>query len=205
MAIDQAVFASGVLKIVRRLNLGGSGDPFASRLFYDLLKKLPTMECHPDLTLSLQTNGLLLTPEMLDKVRAAGRPVSRLLVSVDAANATTYARTRGGDWNFLMKNLIHLCQVGMQVQLNFAVQELNFEEIPAFVELACVLGAKGVYFSTLENWGTYTPDDYARRAVHVPTHPRHSELVKVLSSSNLHERKDIRIDLTNLKLLRGIS
>jgi MoaA/NifB/PqqE/SkfB family radical SAM enzyme len=202
-AIDQAVFSSGVLKTVRCLNLGGNGDPFASLLFRKLLKELPSMDCHPDLRLSLQTNGLLLTPEMLAEVQATGKPVDKLLISVDAANADTYRMVRGGDWDVLMKNLFHLGHTGLFVQLNFVVQELNFKEIVAFVELAVLLGAKVAYFSALENWDTYAVEDYAKRAVHVPAHSRHAELLGILRSPELHGRTDIRVNLTNLKFLLG--
>lgn len=200
VAIDRAIFASGVLKMVRCLNLGGAGDPFASRLFRDLLTKLPAMECHPDLTLSLQTNGLLLTPDMLAAVEATGKPISRILVSIDAANAATYHLVRGGDWDALMRNLYHLGHADPFLQLNFVVQEINFKEILAFIELAILLGAKTAYFSTLENWGAYSKEEYDERAVHVPTHPRHSELLEILSS--LRERIDIRVNLTNLQSLK---
>jgi MoaA/NifB/PqqE/SkfB family radical SAM enzyme len=201
IAIDRAVMSSGILKIVRCLNLGGNGDPFASALFYKLLAELPHMECHPDLGLSLQTNGLLLTPGRLEDVQAAGKPIERLLVSVDAVNANTYRVVRGGNWDILMENLVHIGRTVPYLQLNFVVQEVNFKEIPAFVELAVLLGAKTAYFSTLENWGVYSPEDYVRRAVHVPAHPRHGELLEILRSPRLHGRTDIRVNLTNLKFL----
>ena len=158
------------------------------------------MECHPDLTLSLQTNGLLLTPDMLAAVEATGKPISRILVSIDAANAATYHLVRGGDWDALMRNLYHLGHADPFLQLNFVVQEINFKEILAFIELAILLGAKTAYFSILENWGTYSKEEYDERAVHVPTHPRHSELLEILSG--LRERTDIRVNLTNLQSLR---
>jgi molybdenum cofactor biosynthesis enzyme MoaA len=108
---------------------------------------------------------------------------------------------RGGDWDVLMENLANIAQVGIPLQLNFVVQETNFKEIPAFVELAVVFGAEAAYFSMLENWGSYTSEKYAALAVHFPSHPKYSELLDVLRNPRLHGRTDIYVDLTNLKFL----
>ena len=40
--------------------------------------------------------------------------------------------------------------------------------MPDFLRLAQRIGADEVYFSQLVNWGTFSVEEYARRAVHLP-------------------------------------
>jgi len=53
-------------------------------------------------------------------------------------------------------------------------------EMPDFVSLGKRLGFDTVYFSQLANWGTYSEEELSNRAIHLPTHPRHSEFVDSL-------------------------
>ena len=198
--IHRVVIASGILKHVKRLRAFGGGDALASSLFRDLLKQLPSLECHPEMTLSLQTNGLMLTPERYEEVLEAGRPIEEVLVSVDAANTDTYKLVRGGDWDLLMANIANL-RGRCHTQMNFVVQDLNYKEISGFVELAHVLGVNGVYFSVLENWGTYETSDFLKRSVHRPEHPHHADLLRLLNESNLWRYSDLDVSLTNLSRL----
>ena len=199
--IHRIVIDSGILRYVKCLRAFGGGDALASSLFRELLRRLPTLDCHPEMTLSLQTNGLLLTPERYDEVLRSGFPIKEVLVSVDASNAATYKLVRGGDWNVLMTNIANLRGKGVRTQMNFVVQDINYREISDFVELAHVLGVNDVYFSELENWGTYDTSDYLERAVHRPDHPHHADLVRLLNESSLWRHRDLQVALTNLRHL----
>jgi MoaA/NifB/PqqE/SkfB family radical SAM enzyme len=202
--IQQVIMSSGILKHVKLLRASGSGEPLASSLFGDLIRQLPVLDCHPNMELSLQTNGLLLSPDYYDEILMSGKPVREVLVSIDAATATTYKKLRGGNWNTLMFNLADLRRRNVWLQLNFVVQMDNFNEIPDFVKLAYTLGAQKVYFSVLGNWGTYTNDDYATKAVHLPKHPFHGELIRVLWEAIGLHHGNMLIALTNMEhLLQG--
>ena len=109
-------------------------------------------------------------------------------ISVDAASAATYALNRGGHWEVLLENLAFVAELRRQgplewVGLSFVVQENNFGEMPAFVALARSFGFDLVLFNQIVNWGTFSPPDFRRRAVHLPSHPRHPELIELLQSA----------------------
>ncbi len=58
-------------------------------------------------------------------------------------------------------------------------QRNNYREMPQFVDLARRLGGR-VYFSQLVNWGTFSRQEFQRRAVHLPGHPEHSDFLACL-------------------------
>ena len=62
------------------------------------------------------------------------------------------------------------------------VQQNNWREIPQLLELAKKYRAR-TYLSQLVNWGTFSKDEYQRRAVHLPGHSEHSTLKKLLAET----------------------
>jgi MoaA/NifB/PqqE/SkfB family radical SAM enzyme len=99
---DEVLFP--LLKDALRLRVTASGDPFGSAHFQYILSHLDRAS-NPRLRLNLQTNGILLTPKLWERLRLEGR-VEQLIVSVDAAEPETYEQVRrGGSFTTLMENL----------------------------------------------------------------------------------------------------
>jgi hypothetical protein len=84
--------------------------------------------------------------------------------------------------------------------INMVVQENNFAEMPDFVRLGKRFGVDTVYFHRLVNWGTFSPEEYAGRAVHEPSQPRHREFTELISSGIF---RDPGVYLGNLTDLAG--
>jgi hypothetical protein len=76
--------------------------------------------------------------------------------------------------------LEHL-EIHMTVQLN------NFEEMPAFVALGQRFACDRVTFHQMLDWGSFSPEEYAARAIHDPKHRRHGEFLAMLQHPALHE------------------
>ena len=49
-----------------------------------------------------------------------------------------------------------------------------------FVELGKELGVDSVVFSVMQNWGTFSEEEYKSEAVHLPGHPEYEELCSLL-------------------------
>ena len=80
------------------LSITGSGDPFASRVYRDLLHSLDGRD-FPNLEIALQTNGVLLTPRNWERMKRVHGNISSIIISFDAASEATYNVTRrGGHW-----------------------------------------------------------------------------------------------------------
>jgi hypothetical protein len=192
--IHQAMLRSELLGMARNISLSDVGDPLASLLHWRMLCDLPALA--PHLSVSLHTNGLLLTPEKWDKLGKARDQLASITISIDAATEETYAKNRGGDWRRLLANMAWLSRIrSLALDLNFVYQENNFREMPAFVALADSFRAKRVRFSYLANKGTYSADDYRVRAMHLPGHPSHAEFLEVLAHPLLSDRSRILVTL----------
>jgi MoaA/NifB/PqqE/SkfB family radical SAM enzyme len=202
---QDSLLRSNTFKNVRRIAVTGSGDPFASKVFMDLLNKIDKNR-YPNLKISLRTNGVLLTPskwELLDNVHYA---IDSISISIDAATEKTYRTLRrGGDFHKLMSNLRFLKKLKrnkrIKVGVNFVAQLANYKEMPRFVKLAKTFDCDEVAFTQLMNRGTYSPAEYLKAAVHKPTHEQHQHLIKIINKSIF---RDPIVSLGNLSnLIRG--
>jgi pyruvate-formate lyase-activating enzyme len=171
-----------------RVALTGSGDPFASRHFRWLIRQL-TSGRFPGLRIDLQSNGLLLK-ESWRELGLEGY-AHTLLVSIDAAEAATYAVVRrGGTFTRLIENLEFAAELRRgrklrRVRLDFVVQALNYREMPDAARLMRSFGFDGVKFQMLRSWNTYSPDEYARHDVGTPGHPEFQRFLAVLDDPAL--------------------
>jgi hypothetical protein len=179
-ALQARLLDRDLLSRLSCLYVTGSGDPFASRLFRDLLRAIDPAR-YPRLSIRLHTNALLWTPQAWTELGPARVLVGQVEVSIDAATPQTYAiNRRGGDWETLLGNLgfiAHLRREGAfcDLQISFVVQTNNWRQMPAFVELGRRHAVDRVFFSKLRNWGTFTEGEYRARAVHLPEHQENEQ------------------------------
>ena len=189
------------------LYITGSGDPFGSPTFRRWLRTMDTGSMPRLDHIHLHTNGLLWDRRMWRTIPAATRSLIKgAEVSIDAATAATYAvNRRGGNFRRLLRNLAFIADLRAggpleYLKISMVVQANNFLEMPAFVDLGRRCGADVVYFSRLVNWGTYSPEEFRQRAVHLASHARRPELAAVLRSPEL---ADPIVDAGNLTTLPG--
>jgi hypothetical protein len=203
----QGQLDGGGLADAEVLYITGSGDAFGSPYFRSWLQRLRPSAMPRLKTLHLHTNAQLWTSHLWEKIPREVRALVRSTeISIDAAEPATYAlNRRGGSWDRLMENLAFIATLRAQgpleyLKLHMVVQENNFDQMPAFVELGRQFGADRVYFSHLADWKTFSPDELQHRAIHRPEHPRHSELLDLLRDERLCQPQ---VDLGNLCGLLG--
>jgi radical SAM protein with 4Fe4S-binding SPASM domain len=93
---------------------------------------------------SLATNGTLLTPEFVEKIRSSG--ISRVSVSLDGASAETNDRTRGkGCYRRALKGM-ELLWDKVDFQINMTITRKNENEVLSMFDLAERAGAKALHF-----------------------------------------------------------
>jgi sulfatase maturation enzyme AslB (radical SAM superfamily) len=183
------------------LNVTGSGDPFASPLYYKMLRELPA---HPNLSLEIQTNGVLMDEaHFTENMRANTHFIS---VSVDAATKATYDRVRyGGDFDRLKRNLDWLngaVNSGRFPKLkffniNYIVQKENYAELSDFCRWILSYSAvTEIWFSAIADWGHLGSKAFAERAVWRKEHSEHEKFISHVRDPFL--RSDKRITLGNL-------
>lgn len=179
-------------KVKTTINVTGSGDPFASKLFWGFLTSFEGVK-NPLVEFQLQTNGVLFTEENWNKLeKIHNNPISTI-ISLDAGTEETYNYTRkGGDWKKLLRNLnfvekLYDAKKLHWVRLDFVCQQKNYKEIPLFINIARSHGFY-CYLSRIVNWGTYSPDEFSKHNIFDPNHPEHSDFLNVI-------RQDMNYDL----------
>ena len=173
------IICAELLPQAEEVTMSGYGDPFASPAYLAILQQLNTSSGEIP-RLRLHSNGQLWTRQRWEQLPRLHDRVKEAEISIDAASAATYAVNRpGGSYEQLLDNLAYLAEQPFPLTLSMVVQQNNFREIPLLVELATRFKAR-VYLSRLVNWGTFAKAEFTRRAVHLPTHPEHQQLVSLL-------------------------
>ncbi|WP_294253944.1 radical SAM protein [uncultured Sphingomonas sp.] len=189
-----------MLREAKSVFITGSGDPFASKNFRQLMERL-TPDAYPDLRFRIMTNAMLFTPREWEKFPALHARVQSLQISIDGASKHTHELLRrGARWEVMQENLRFAADLLAQGQveamyLSFTVQVDNFHEMGAAVDLADQLGVTGLYFGKMTNWGTFSPDEYAQKAVFTPTHPQYRAFLAAMADPRL---RSPRVILGNL-------
>jgi hypothetical protein len=190
----EELIESSIMPLLRnadRLNIDPAGELFVSRPLRRLLSKLNRRD-FPNLKIEIITNGTLFTPREWAKFPGIHDMVESVRVSMDGASKPTFEKLRrGARWEPFVENMkflaslrqnriISLLQFAMTYQLD------NFREMPAFVDICRSFDPVSlVNFEKLENWGTFATEDYARKAVHLATHPLHEEFLSIIRNPKL--------------------
>ncbi len=189
------------------LSITGSGDPFASRAFRELLYTLDGRD-FPNMRINLQTNGVLLTPRSWQRMKLIHRNIATIIISFDAASESTYAVTRrGGHWQQLQKNCENLSALRKngevrELRFDFVAQRDNYREMGDFVELAKSYSADAILFSRLMDWGTWPRQQYLARCVWEPENSQYADFMQAIVDPRL---ADPVVNLGNLSEYRALA
>ena len=169
--------------------ISGCGDPLASKIHRDFLKNFDSKR-YQKVRIKLQTNGLLLTPEMWKSISKCHYAIDWISISIDAATKETYKMNRGGNFDKLLKNLEFVSNLRKRklietFNINFVVQANNFREMRQFVDLGKRYGCDYVVFQRVMNlgvdYGINSEVKFQELAVHLKSHPLHKEFLNVLN------------------------
>ncbi len=94
---DEALFGNigDFIDTATMVDLTGLGEPLLSNLFWKILDRHPVSETTADdeFILTFNTNGTLLNERNIDRILSAR--VSKIRVSIDAADEATFQKIRG--------------------------------------------------------------------------------------------------------------
>jgi len=200
--IHEAMLNSGVLTKTQLLYVTGAGDPFASDLYWNFLLQIPHFDHHKAMSIFLHTNGLLFNRTHWDQLGETRKLVTEVGISIDAATPETYKTNRGASWSKLWNNIAFINDLQasghpLTMGMFYTVQDNNFREIVPFVRLAFNHRVSWISITALRNWGTYSPEEFQRRAVHLPGHPNHAEFKATISSPDIANNRLIILDSFN--------
>lgn len=184
-----------LLRGAESVNITGSGDPFGSNHFRNLIKRITRAQDSevlefPHLKIDLHTNGQLWDERAWRELGLSGR-VRDAHISIDATTPETYAFVRrGGSFERLVKNLEFiraLRQSGEIRRLEFSmvVQSRNFREIPDFIALGAEYCADMVSFQMIRKRDLFSADEHKEAFIGSPDHPDYGEFVALLRRQEL--------------------
>lgn len=173
------------------LSITGSGDAFASPLYWNYLVELSQKKQIPNnLFFFLQTNGVMMTEKKWNQIKPLWSRISYINVSVDAAKESTYNIVRkNGNFNKLKQNLSFLDNIIDEKQFsnldgwqtNFIVQKDNYKELKEFVEWQLKYKSKPkIWTNLIAKWWHMNDEEFDKMAVWKDGHENKEELVEIL-------------------------
>jgi SynChlorMet cassette radical SAM/SPASM protein ScmF len=131
-----------------RVKLTG-GEP----LLHPEFRRLLEIVRRQDLALTIETNGMLCTPEIAAEI--AKSPRRFISVSMDGADTATHDWVRGVEGSFekAQQAVRNLAAVDTPPQIIMSVMRCNADQIEAMVRLAERLGASSVKFNVVQPTG----------------------------------------------------
>ncbi len=144
-APQELTYSEG-LKLIEEIKRAGfhilvfsGGEPLLRPDIYDLISYARSLGLRP----VCGTNGTLLTPQVVRKLRDAG--AAAVGISLDSTDPEKHDRFRGvaGAWQAAREGMENCRAAGLPFQIHTTVFPWNYEEIEALTDLALETGARG--------------------------------------------------------------
>jgi len=121
------------------------GEPLLRSDVYDIAK----YASGHGLRVVLATNGTLLTPEIVKKLKDVG--IQRVSISIDGSTKETHDTFRGeiGAFESALRGIDILKNEGLSFQINTTITKRNLTQIPNIYDLALELGASALHIFLL--------------------------------------------------------
>ena len=171
----------------------GVGEIFFSPVYREIFETeevFKTPEKWPGFRTVLCTNGTMMTEKIQDKYNILFERSIGIRLSIDAGNKDSYEKVRcGGDWDLLWENINYLYKktlkngTGKSWAWNVILQEDNFESIIDLVKLAYNYpdNLPDIYIVNMLNWGTYSQEEFDKKAVWFKNSPNYNKAKEILS------------------------
>ena len=148
-ALDLSLFRS-ILRQAKAMKVSGvkltGGEPLLHPQIREILELVRT----EGLRLTMETNGVLCTPEMAQCIAICGNPF--VSVSLDGADPETHEWVRGvsGSFELALEGIRNLVSYNIHPQIIMTVMRRNRNQMEAIVRLAEALSAESVKFNILQ-------------------------------------------------------
>lgn len=147
--LDLELFHS-ILEQAIRLGLYSVKLTGGEPLLHPQIIEILDLICKENLRVVVETNGILCTSEIIQKIAACKDPF--VSVSLDGANAKTHEQVRGREGSFeaAVQAIRNLVKEGLPCQIIMTLMRCNREEIEEVVYMAESLGVDSVKFNIVQ-------------------------------------------------------
>ncbi len=172
-----------ILKKVQTVELNSAGELFASRHCIEVVKKI--ININPDIKFRIISNGILFTKDMIEKLELKDKMES-VTISIHAISEKTYYKlVEHGNFKAVIENVKYIAELKKQglinnLQLNFVVTSINYQEMKDFALFAKNLGARAFFI----NYHRQIDSDTLEKDLDIslPSHKNYNKLVKILNN-----------------------
>lgn len=168
---------------VTNLYITGSGDPFVSVGFREFLINFDKTKWPKLKNIHLHTNATKWTKQLWNEMKNIHPYVHSCEISIDAATKDTYENKvrLGGNWDVLLDNLKFISTINTlkYIKLSFVVQTHNYKEMKLFYNMCNDIfeNRAYVFFGKINNWGTFTEEEYLEHKIWDSNHPLHEDFL----------------------------
>jgi SynChlorMet cassette radical SAM/SPASM protein ScmF len=151
-SLDVALFED-ILRQGKELGLSGVKLTGGEPLLHPHIDRLLEIVHQQGLALAMETNGVLCTPEMAQRIAACENGKKPFVsVSLDGADAATHEWVRGvpGSFEAALQGVRNLAAAGLRPQVILSVMRRNAGQIEDAVRLAESLGARSFKFNLVQ-------------------------------------------------------
>lgn len=158
-----------VLPETEILFMAGNGEVFASSYYKQILH---ARQYKKIIGIMILSNGNICKKDEWDYITNMVGGNVHVSFSVDAATEKTYCKLRrGGDFKKVEANIRYVCNLKRHgkvrcVALNFVMQRENYRELEDFVIWGKELGVDYFNITYLENWGTWTEEEFLEKCMY---------------------------------------
>ncbi len=147
--LDVKLFHS-IIKQAKLLGLSGVKLTGGEPLLHPNIHKILDIIYSEDIRLNMETNGVLCTSELVEKIIKCKNPF--VSVSIDGADAEIHEWVRGVDGCFdeAIEGVKNLIKAGMKPQIIMSIMRHNKHQIKDIIHLAEELGAGSVKFNIVQ-------------------------------------------------------
>lgn len=186
-----------VLKKIRKIGANGEGELFASPSILRVLQNWKPEAPAEEISVSLETNGSLFTPENWEKISNLGQYHLKVNITIMSFDEGTYQFLSGTKLPIanLERNLLFvksLREKGIinELELATVMQEYNFREIPTLVQ-RCIeeFGADVVRVRPYQQWGAQDAAMEWFFDMRNPEHPYYSEYKRIMQDPIMQHPK----------------
>src|SRR5512136_2136597 len=148
-SLDVDLFRS-IISQAKALGLGGVKLTGGEPLLHPRIREIIEIVKAEDLRLTMETNGVLCTPELARLIASCRNPF--VSVSLDGADSETHEWMRGveGCYSKAVRGIKNLVDVGIHPQVIMSIVRRNHEQMEHMVRLAELAGANSVKFNLVQ-------------------------------------------------------
>lgn len=177
---------------VKHIATNGIGDLFVSHELLDMLSRFHP--CDPDMTMFIETNGVLFKQNW-DKMKHLAGHIETVSITPNSFDRETYKYLAGVDdldkFEESMEFITELKHKGAikRIRMIMVIQDSNFRQIPQFIQKSIDYDADDIVLRPIFKWFGMQEDELLYKNILNPCHPYYQEYLEILKNPLCQDKR----------------